>query len=550
LSALDRYVAALGAGSELGDEAVEKRKAIRRDLYQACRSADTTHALRSCDAVVGSGKTTAVMAHLLRVAAARNLRHIFVVLPYTNIIKQSVDIYRRALCLPGEVPEEVVAEHHHQVDFKDVDLRYLTALWRAPIVVTTAVQFFETLGSNQTGRLRKLHELPGSGMFLDEAHAALPSELWPACWNWLTEWANQWNGHIVLASGSLPTFWNLEDFRALTEGRQAGSTPRSAPSDVRPLSEGLADRMGGAEHARVRLGTRSAPVTADDLALLVEKSRGPRLVIVNTVQSAAVLARHMQARRSQKVLHLSTALAPIDRAAIIARITEMLESQQNWTLVATSMVESGLNFSFSTGFRQRSSTASLVQTAGRVNRSGERGDGCHVWDFEFQNTDQLPNNPSLKRASEALAVLLHEGSISPDAPTNLQSICLQAMRYEFSPRLQGDAHKTVRAEIDMDYPRVAERCRVIDSDTRLVLIDRGLFRALASGGRLPYSTLTGRSVQVYGSKIEKLGFERVLSHSDELYVLPEGWAYDPDCFGYMAGWFTRQESRIPGGFLV
>jgi CRISPR-associated endonuclease/helicase Cas3 len=99
------------------------------------------------------------------------------VLPYTNIIKQSVEIYREALVLPEERPEDVVAEHHHQADFEDVSLRQLATLWRAPVIVTTAVQFFETLASHHPARLRKLHELPSSAVFVDETHAAIPSHL-------------------------------------------------------------------------------------------------------------------------------------------------------------------------------------------------------------------------------------------------------------------------------------------------------------------------------------------------------------------------------------
>ena len=83
---------------------------------------------------------------LAQAAIALRLRHIFVVLPYTNIVQQSVDVYRKALVLPGENPEKIVAAHHHQAEFKSADLRFLTTLWDAPIIVTTAVQFFETLG--------------------------------------------------------------------------------------------------------------------------------------------------------------------------------------------------------------------------------------------------------------------------------------------------------------------------------------------------------------------------------------------------------------------
>lgn len=122
--------------------------------------------ISSCDSPVGFGKTTALMAHLLMQAQNRGLRRIFVVQPFTNIIKQSVDTYRNSLVLPGENAEVVVAELHHRADFEHNDTRYLTALWRAPIIVTTAVAFFETLASNSPATLRRLHELPGSGLML------------------------------------------------------------------------------------------------------------------------------------------------------------------------------------------------------------------------------------------------------------------------------------------------------------------------------------------------------------------------------------------------
>jgi len=156
LEALDRDVAALAKGGE--------RDTVRAHVYQACRSASWDEPMWACDSPVGSGKTTAVMAYLLRAPIALNLRHIFVVLPFTNIVEQSVKTYRRALVLPGEDAEKVVAAHHHQTEFETQELRYLTTLWDSPITVTTAVQFFETLGANQTSRLRKLHQLPGSAV--------------------------------------------------------------------------------------------------------------------------------------------------------------------------------------------------------------------------------------------------------------------------------------------------------------------------------------------------------------------------------------------------
>jgi len=116
LKALDKYVKNLGEKSNHQ----EKRNRLRQQIYQSCREADTTPSFYACDSPVGTGKTTAVMAHLLKAAIDKKLRHIIVVLPYTNIIKQSVDVYRQALVLDGENADEVVAEHHHQAQTRPV----------------------------------------------------------------------------------------------------------------------------------------------------------------------------------------------------------------------------------------------------------------------------------------------------------------------------------------------------------------------------------------------------------------------------------------------
>lgn len=550
LDSLDRYVAELRKKSVgTKTDATKLRQEIRDELYEKCRDAETAHRLRSCDAVVGSGKTTAVMAHLLRVAADRKLRHIIVVLPYTNIIRQSVETYRKALCLDGEDPPLVVAEHHHQAEFKDMDLRHLTALWRAPIIVTTAVQFFETLAARHTGKLRKLHELSGSAVFLDEAHAALPSELWPQCWNWLMEWLSDWNGHLVLGSGSLAEFWRMSEFRSITEGN-VDREPRNSEPDVRPLSDSLREKAASAEHIRIRFNTRPEALSGEELVKWVGQSPGPRLVIVNTVQSAAVLAKLMKNSGGQDVLHLSTALAPVHRAIVIERIKALLRSRSDWTLVATSMVEAGLDFSFATGFRQRCSAASLIQTGGRINRGAERGEGCTAWDFEFSDTATFPDNQALEVSKRVLGELFGANLITPEAPADLARICLDAMKMEFQTGTQIKALEPVLCERDMDYPKVAELCRVIQSDTRTVLVDRELAKKVQLGIPVPSLEIVRHSVQVYPRKIANLGFEPVISGSEDLFVLPVNWTYDPDCYGYMAGWLELQTGKIPDGYFI
>lgn len=557
LAALDAHVSGLSRKRKedgtTGD-AGKLRQQLRDDLYAECREASPSERLVACDAVVGAGKTTAIMAHLLRIAAERRLRHIFVVLPYTNIIRQSVRVYREALRLPGESVEDmeaVVAEHHHQASFRDVELRGMATLWRAPIIVTTAVQFFETMASNEAAKLRKLHELPGSAVFIDEAHAALPADMWPVCWNWLNEWVQEWNGHVVLASGSLAEFWSLEAFRSLAEGKAPGHPCSAAPPQVASLAAGFADRFRSTEHSRIRFESRKDPVTADELSAWIEDADGPRLVIVNTVQSAAVLAKFMMERGKQDILHLSTALAPKDRAQIIEKIGAWLsDKRENWTLVATSLVEAGMDFSFASGFRQRCSAASLIQTGGRVNRSADRLETGMLYDFDFADTRTFPDNPSIRMSKQALGEIFDMGWFSSAQPSELPKICRFALQKEFMTQQQNMAHAAVRGEMDMDYPAVAEMCRVIRSDMRLVIVDQNVADRIRRGIRVSHSELIQSSVQMYSSKAANLGLPPLLSGSQELFVLPEGWVYDPDCFGYMAGWFDLDAAKIAGGYLI
>lgn len=550
LAKLDEYVARLPRANPKKATPQElERQRIRDELYRLCRTADPVSRLRSCDAVVGSGKTTALMAHLLHVAATRNLRHIIVVLPYTNIIRQSVEVYREALCLEGENPEEIVAEHHHQADFKSLDTRYLTTLWQAPIIVTTAVQFFETLASNNTSRLRKLHELPGSAVCLDEAHAALPASLWPICWNWLTQWTRRWNGHLVLASGSLPAFWTVEDFRSICEGRDSGKASQRPAAPIEPLCSSITVQAEEAEHKRVKFITEPRPLSAEELIERIAKSAGPRLVVVNTVQSAALLAAQIREQGEMQVLHLSTALAPVHRATIIERIKALLKHQSDWVLVATSLVEAGMDFSFASGFRQRSSTASLIQLGGRVNRSANRGDDCTVLDFDFADAKTFPDNPSLTPSKDALERLFADGRIGPDKPCNLANICLAAMKAEFRAGTQRAALDLISAESERDYPRVSQECRVIQTETKTVVVDPGIIARLKRHERVASLEVVRHSVQMFNAKIDKLGLSPVTSDSD-LFFLPESWNYDPNFLGYMAEMVKLSEAAIPGGFFI
>ncbi|MEI3072495.1 MAG: DEAD/DEAH box helicase [Oscillospiraceae bacterium] len=509
LAALDHYVSKFGETDE--------RSSLRRELYQSCRSAEAHSGFSVCGSPVGSGKTTAVMAHLLEQACKRNARRIFVVLPYTSIIRQSVDIYRKALVLPGETPEDVVAELHSRADFEDIETRYLTALWRAPIVVTTAVAFFETLSSHNPAALRRLHELPGSLIFVDEAHSALPIRLLPLAWHWMNVLADEWSCYWVLASGSLVRYWELQPLSGL-------SMPQPEIAElVRP---DLQRELSRYESSRITFRWREKPIGRKELPKWVQEAPGPRLLILNTVQSAAVIAADMAAEFGQThVEHLSTALTPEDRGNTIDRIRRRLADPDDadWTLVATSCVEAGVDFSFRTGFREISSLLSLLQAAGRVNRHGRNTEAV-MWSFSLQDDSMLPKNPALDVSAAVLRSYFQKRlPITPELST--RSMQDELVRDDSCMSAICDFAELEAAQ---QFRTLAQKFRVIDQKTVLAVPDDSMASAIAEG-RASWQELQRHAVSVRKEKI-------VLWHLREIADGIYQWTLGYDSFlGYMHG---------------
>lgn len=509
LAALDHYVSKFGETDE--------RSSLRRELYQSCRSAEAHSGFSVCGSPVGSGKTTAVMAHLLEQACKRNARRIFVVLPYTSIIRQSVDIYRKALVLPGETPEDVVAELHSRADFEDIETRYLTALWRAPIVVTTAVAFFETLSSHNPAALRRLHELPGSLIFVDEAHSALPLRLLPLAWHWMNVLSDEWSCYWVLASGSLVRYWELQPLSGL-------SMPRPEIAElVRP---DLQRELSRYESSRITFRWREKPIGRKELAEWVQEAPGPRLLILNTVQSAAVIAADMAAEFGQThVEHLSTALTPEDSGNTIDRIRRRLADPDDadWTLVATSCVEAGVDFSFRTGFREISSLLSLLQAAGRVNRHGRNTEAV-MWSFSLQDDSMLPKNPALDVSAAVLRSYFQKRlPITPELST--RSMQDELVRDDSCMSAICDFAELEAAQ---QFRTLAQKFRIIDHKTVLAVPDDSMVSAIAEG-RASWQELQRHAVSVRKEKI-------VLWHLREIADGIYQWTLGYDSFlGYMHG---------------
>jgi CRISPR-associated endonuclease/helicase Cas3 len=529
LAALDAYVARFRSSSE--------RSELRGAIYEACKGQVPDERIVACDSPVGSGKTTAVMAHLLAVAAKRGLRRVFVVLPFTNIIRQSAEVYRKALVLPGENPDDIVAEVHHLADFDDEASRDYAVRWNAPVVVTTAVAFFETLAAARPSALRRLHELAGSAVFVDEAHAALPAKFLPVAWRWMQAFADEWNVHWVLASGSLVRFWEMPEVLEPSDSGKKRRVPLLADGTVR-------GRAAGYERNRVLFKTVEEPLSVAGLLEHVAAKPGPRLVVLNTVQNAAVVAREFRkSGRFAEVFHLSTALTPADRETTFAAVKGRIEREPdgNWVLVGTSCIEAGMDLDFATGFREMASLASLLQCSGRVNRSGGRT-GSEMVSFRFGEEEGINRNRGMQEAPQVLRKLL-----ASDEPVSAE-LCTEALRRELrlDPTSESLLAKIAAAESLMDFPGVEEKFRIISADTRTVLVDEDVIRRIENFEPVDWREIQRKSVQIWAYRIDELRMPQLERHPG---VYKWHLAYSP-FLGYMEGILDDAEFRRNGGGVL
>ena len=521
--------------SELqGDD--PERKRLRDELFRQCLNNNRDDPIVTCAAPVGLGKTTAVTANLLQRAIQHKLRRIFIIAPFTNVISQTAKHLREYLVLEDEDPYSVIVEHHHRADFTTSENCQYAQTWQAPIVVTTAVQFFETLASALPTPLRKLHRLPGSAIFIDEAHACVPPHLMRQTWHWIKKLADIWSCHFLLASGSLVKYWEKADIVAADEAMKPPSL----------LQSDFFDQAQTAEHQRLtlaRLNEGNAFSKNDLLKFVTEETlAGSRLIILNTVQSAAVFAYSLQNEiqpelsscaplSERKILHLSTALTPIDRGRIINELNnrQVKDSQwkkKDWYLVATSCVEAGVNLDFDFGFRERCSLTSFLQTAGRINR--EAGNPKSIlYDFALFADDGILRHPGFQ---DSIAVFENYWEKLTSAKYLLDELSTEAIREEAGKRSDERAKKLFNDEMKCNFQQVQQQFKIIISNTITAIVDENLKKRIKNNMSINYREIQENSVQIWRNKIDSFG---VTPCEEKSGIYFWNFGYDPNFLGYM-----------------
>ncbi|HLU64970.1 MAG TPA: CRISPR-associated endonuclease Cas3'' [Kofleriaceae bacterium] len=330
----------------------------RRDVRLACeaRAADPP-GFFSLTVPTGGGKTLAAMAFALEHAQRHGLDRVIVVIPYTSIIEQSAKVYRSIF------GEGAVIEHHSGVDpLRENPLNRLSSEnWDAPIIVTTTVQFFESLFANRPGACRKLHNVSRSVIVLDEAQA-VPGELLPAILDGLTQLVRRYGATVVISTATQPAWQRSE---RLPVGLDTVS--EVCPPEL--------DLFGRLRRVEVVWPERDEPVSYETLAGQVALEASC-LAVVHRRDDARDLCRQVdRIIGDESTIHLSALMTPAHRSLVLSRVRDMRSRGEDVRVVSTQLVEAGVDLDFPVVFRALAGLDSLAQAAGRCNREGrlERG---------------------------------------------------------------------------------------------------------------------------------------------------------------------------------
>ncbi|NCC94375.1 MAG: CRISPR-associated helicase Cas3', partial [Opitutae bacterium] len=363
MDALDGRLAAFAPSGRINE--------LRAEILAHCLDkAALTPGLFTLSVPTGGGKTLSSMAFALDHARRHGLRRVIYVIPYTSIIEQNARVFREIF------PEGAVIEHHSTFDprrtFSDADNagesaearrhRLACENWDAPVVVTTNVQFFESLFAAKPSRCRKLHNVAGSVIILDEAQM-LPVEYLDPCLRTLEELTNHYRCSVVLCTATQPAL-RREDFAAIRRnGRVPGLSGLDAERELAPEPDRLHEAFRRTELRDL------GELALADVAQLV---RGPEqvLCIVNTRARAADLYGMVEDEPGAR--HLSALMCPTHRSERLAEIRRMLKEGAPCRVVSTQLVEAGVDVSFPEVIREMAGLDSIVQAAGRCNREGER----------------------------------------------------------------------------------------------------------------------------------------------------------------------------------
>jgi CRISPR-associated endonuclease/helicase Cas3 len=466
----------------------------------------------------GGGKTLASMAFALNHAATHGMKRIIYVIPFTTIIEQNAGVFKEIL------GEENVLEHHSSFDWeqkiretaeqaddrtRDIysKLRLAAENWDIPVVVTTNVQFFESLFSNKSSHCRKLHNIAKSVIVFDEAQMFPRDYLRPAM-SAVWELVTNYGATAVFCTATQP---NLERF-----------LPAGTP--VTELAPNSRELFGFYKRVEVKnLGNLS-----DNELISQLNAHEQVLCIVNTRKHASGLFGMLAGEGNY---HLSTLMCPAHRREKLAEIRRRLENGQVCRVISTSVMEAGINVDFPAGYRALAGLDSINQAAGRVNREMKRGiSEMFIFDPQSKFIKKTPRY--ISQAVEVARMVLRNFA---DLPISIPAVeAYFSQLYSLQDPQAFDFKRIMDCFEDSNgrfkFETAAREFKVIEEETETVIIPfnqeaKDLIEELE---RTPYPSSTLRKLQPYTVSIYSGEFE-ALNGKGAILTIAEEYAVLNSC---------------------
>lgn len=499
---LEKYVAKWLLNKEI-DTVNGRRTEILRNCLEAGKR---EKGLFRLTVPTGGGKTVASLAFALRHAVHNNMDRVIYVIPYTSIIEQNAQIFRSIL------GDENVLENHCNVDYGDSEewnpMKLAAENWDKPVVVTTNVQFFESLFGNKSSKCRKLHNIANSVVIFDEVQM-LPTDYLKPCVAMIEELVNSFEASVVLCTATQP---------ALQPFFQSGI----------PAYE-LCPRL----EEQFRFFKRTTFQNLDKISeeALIEKlsEEYQALCIVNTKKKAQVL---YQALKGQGVFHLSTSMYPKHRKRVLEEVRRCLNAGERCLVLSTSLVEAGVDLDFHSVYRQLAGVDSVIQAAGRCNREGKRSlEDSNVYVFQFEEQERILGQ---RKQIDAAKTLVSDGK-------DISALETIEEYFSFLYHLKSSEldKKNIMGQfkgIKCNFLKVAEDFKMIENDTKTVFIPveeeaQDLLQQLKYQGFTKTSMRKAGqySVTLYDDVIEKMKdagmIELVAENINDFYELKDKERY-------------------------
>lgn len=470
----------------------------RSEILNQCLSKATqTTGLYSLTVPTGGGKTFSSLAFALKHAVHNNLERIIYVIPYTSVIEQNAKVFKDTL------GRKSVLEHHSNYLFQDKQsrenqsieekLKLATENWDIPIVVTTNVQFFESLFSNKSSKTRKIHNMVRSVIIFDEAQM-LPIVYLRPCLLAIAELVKNYGSTAVLCTATQPSINEL------------------LPIDVRPLEMMDNPRQLYMDFKKVKVisrGNINDEALAEELNMLSQV-----LCIVNTRKHAKEIFYKLNDK--ENAFHLSTLMCPIHRQKTFAEIRERLADKRPCKVISTQLIEAGVDVDFPVVYRAMAGIDSIVQSAGRCNREGHLSSG-QVYVFN-PVSDYAKTRGYLERTAKVSEEVFRHY----DDP-----ISLEAIDYYFKQlyNLEGkqsldkkgilDCFEERYKQLEFDFQKAAVQFKLIESNTVSIVIPynaEGL-KLIKQARSTPYPLSLARKMQPFTLSVYEYEYKTLLKNA-------------------------------------